>query len=392
MKNNLCIVLGLSFLLSSLTSCEPEDELNALKTSDSTIDINPSSQLQVESTSYDKEQVESVSCDEIETTILYAGQDIDVGFVHISNSEKELFVRYDLSQTNWSLNETHLYVGNQDDIPYTSSGNPKIGNFQYHATQDNSDNKSYLYSIPLEDLDECFIIIAHAVVSDSDKNQGAETAFGYGKHEFPGNRWGWYLDYCQQECEDDDENGDDELFNDSTGGNEPDSSGSFTGIDNDFDDCIEGYAFNASKQADSRCFLSDGFEQWGWTNQVFYDYRANYVTGYTQNFPLLASAFQCDISNSLEVGYVRLTVTGGDGQYYADVEFVISDLTYHLDDIDLYVGNKAYPDDVSNIRSISPDLFNYRASSVDSKKHLFKNVPWPSDTNFIGRVTVCPAN
>ena len=90
MKNNLCIVLGLSFLLSSLTSCEPEDELNTLKTSDSTIEINPSSQLQVESKSYDREQIESVSCDAIETTILYAGQDIDVGYVHISNSEKEL--------------------------------------------------------------------------------------------------------------------------------------------------------------------------------------------------------------------------------------------------------------------------------------------------------------
>ena len=392
MKNNLCIVLGLSFLLSSLTSCEPEDELNALKTSDSTIEINPSSQLQVESKSYDREQIESVSCDAIETTILYAGQDIDIGYVHISNSEKELYIQYDLSQTSRSLIETHLYVGNQEDIPYTNSGNPKIGHFQYHATQDYSNNKSYIYSIPLEDLDDCFVVIAHAVVSGSDKNQGTETAFGYGKHEFSGNRWGWYMDYCQQECEDAGENGDDESFDGSTGGNETDSSVGFTGIDNGFDDCIEGYAFNAANQADSRCFLSDGFEQWGWTNQVFYDYRANYVTGYSQNFPLLASAFQCDISNSLEVGYLSLTVTGGDGQYYADMEFVITDLTYNLEDIDLYVGNRAYPLDGSNNPSISTDLFNYMASSVNSKNHLFKDVPWPAEANFIGRVTVCPTN
>lgn len=384
MKKNLVLVLGLVFLLYPVASCEPEDELNSLKNSEFPIQINKESQLKIPPSTFDKKQAEADSCGDTESTPLYASKDIEVGLVHISNSENEIFVTYDLSDSTWSLAETHLYIGPEADIPY-ASGNPKIGYFPYHAGQNKDNGKEYTFVIPKNELDTCLVIIAHAVVERDDEPDSQETAFAFdNSNEFPGSRWGWYMDYCMHECEDMSENGDEENSNSLESSNTNSSNESNL-------DCLESYAFYSANQSDANCFLSSGFDQWGWTNKVFYNPQMNYVTGYVLNFPLLASAYQCDIRNSLEVGYITVRVTGGDGRFTAEMDVHVTDQTYDLQDFDMYVGTEKYPLDSSMNQTVLPEFYNYHESLIEVRRLTLYNVAWPSNANFIARALLCPA-
>ncbi len=385
MKKNLVLVLGLVFLLYPIASCETEDELNSMKSSEPPIQINKESQIELEPNTFDKKKAEAASCDDMESTTLYASNDLEVGLVHISNSENEIFVTYDLKNTTWSLTETHLYVGAEGDIPY-ASGHPRIGHFPYHAQQNNGNVKEYTFVIPKNDLDTCLVIIAHAVVQRDDRAELKETAFGYGhENDFSGNGWGWFIDYCMQECNDLHEN--DDKIEDSNGKYEKARD---MNSEERAADCLESFAFNSTEESDSQCFLSSGFDQWGWTNQVFYSQQMNYASGYVKSFPLLASAYQCDIRNSLEVGYLTLTITGNDGNFNALAEVTITDQTYDLDSFDLYVGAERYPLDDSLEPTLLPKFYNFRESSIGAKTYSMTDIPWPVNANFIARGVLCP--
>ena len=139
--------------------------------------------------------------DEVVTT-LYAGRSIDVGTLTIGNDEDDLVITYTLDG-DWELSETHLFVGDCDDIPLTGAGNPKIGHFPYTASH-GSGTTEYTYVISLDDLDDCYCISAHAAVVEVDGDGeviSEETAFGEGEYEFTGTRWGWYMEYCTEACD-----------------------------------------------------------------------------------------------------------------------------------------------------------------------------------------------
>ena len=92
-----------------------------------------------------------------ETATLWAGQHMDAGSVVVTEYETQLIVEY-LVGPGWLLLETHLYVGPEQDIPATKSGNPKIGKFPYS-------NTSGYYTIDKDpEWGSCFVIAAHAVV------------------------------------------------------------------------------------------------------------------------------------------------------------------------------------------------------------------------------------
>jgi len=199
MKKNLVLVLGLVGMLYTSVSCETDDELNSLKNIDLPIKIKTQKADEVQHGTLSKDQVESLSCDDLGSTTLYVNKDLEVGLVHISNSENELFVTYDLRNTSWSLTETHLYVGAEENMPF-NSGIPQIGEFPYHSTQSAKNAKEYTFVIPRNELDTCLVIIAHAVVQRDDQDDQSENAFGFGyENSFPGDYWGWFIDYCMQE-------------------------------------------------------------------------------------------------------------------------------------------------------------------------------------------------
>lgn len=104
--------------------------------------------------------------DEVEVT-LYAGQDIDVGTVTVSNDATNLYVEYSTTG-GWLLGETHLAVATSlSGIPQTKTGNPKVGKFD-HQMEHDPPVTDYTYTISLADAGydpgDALVIAAHAEV------------------------------------------------------------------------------------------------------------------------------------------------------------------------------------------------------------------------------------
>ena len=101
------------------------------------------------------------------TITLYAGQDISVGTVTVSNDDTNLYVTYNTTG-GWVMTETHLAVATTlPGIPQTKKGNPIPGQFPYKH-EDLGYVTSDPYEIPLVDLgvgaDKTIYIAAHAKV------------------------------------------------------------------------------------------------------------------------------------------------------------------------------------------------------------------------------------
>ncbi len=92
--------------------------------------------------------------------ILYAGQNIEVGKVTVSESNGNYVITYEITNNQWCITETHLSVVNApEDFPMTNSGNPKNGNFEY--SDEFECEKTVTYEVPVE---KGPYIAAHAVV------------------------------------------------------------------------------------------------------------------------------------------------------------------------------------------------------------------------------------
>jgi len=136
---------------------------------------------------------EILDCDTVFSTDLFAGQTILIGSVNVSVNDDNLLVNY-TTTGDWVIDETHVYVGECNDIPLSGGCNPQFGLFPY-AMDHNPAVQSYTYEIPLSSIDSCFCFIAHSAVSNTVTGE-EETAIGFGDHEFPGNRWGWISAIC----------------------------------------------------------------------------------------------------------------------------------------------------------------------------------------------------
>ncbi|WP_290663092.1 hypothetical protein [Ignavibacterium sp.] len=96
---------------------------------------------------------------------LVAGQHYVVGTVCIKTEGTNLKVKYNITDSDWSITETHLaVVGDPADFPRTSNGNPKVGNFPYKGTHSNVGEVEY--TIPIGNLPSTVYVAAHAVVQN----------------------------------------------------------------------------------------------------------------------------------------------------------------------------------------------------------------------------------
>jgi len=390
MKKKISIVISLFLLLLIHTSCDQEEQINSSKSVESEITIDKSAQIPFEPTTLKKDEIAENSCDDPLETILYGGQHIVVGKVYISNDDENLFVTYDVSSTNWWLQETHLYVGDIEDAPFGNTGNPKIGHFPYHGDHDLT--KEYTFTIPLDQLDDCFSVISHAVVvlKENGSVSSKETAFGYGENEFDGSRWGWFLDFCEQSCDktDDGEDSDNEESQDGSNGDNNNGQTGNTGEEQS--NCTDAYAFNTLIENDAYCFEDDGFNTWGWTNKIAYSDDFYRLPPVVQIFPIYADAFHCDISQGVQIGEVQVTISAGDSEAMAKISYVISDKDFTLTDLNLYVGIYDYPMNSNDQKTIDFDYFNYSLNDFGIDQSI-NNIPWPlQDVYFIAHARVCP--
>lgn len=133
---------------------------------------------------------------------MFGGQTIPLGTLQVTNDATNLYVTFTYSGA-WSTQQTHLYVGDLAGLPVNKSNTPIPGQFPY-STAHTPGTTSYTYTIPLANLDPCYIIAAHSeaiIVDASGAITQSETSWSYGT-QFPNtNRWGWYSDYCTQTCQ-----------------------------------------------------------------------------------------------------------------------------------------------------------------------------------------------
>ncbi len=373
-KISILFYLVLSFF--TFFACEQQDEIDLSKSKDLQITIDANSQVVLAPTILTKDQIENDNCGDLKITTLFAGQHIEVGEVTISNDEYNLFITYNVTG-NWWLEETHLFVGLETNLPLNGGGNPKIGHFPYHGDHDLT--QSYTFTIPLNQLEECYVISTHAVVVKKENGDitSSETAFGFGENEFPGNRWGWYFKYCNQECDDKDDDLDDET-----------------------DVCLNAFAYNATTPDRSYCFSFSDKDQKthvGWSNEFnFYLRQDKHHT-----LPLYAKVEKCDTDlttgDIVKIGYVDIYLFHegvGDGmQLFTTVKYVITDDAYELSDVNLYLEkNIKYPNDLNP--SNGDYNYNNTSSHWNSDNNTFEKIPWPGayndwDTYFIPNAMVC---
>lgn len=198
MKNNTLIVCGLLLMLSFSCEVEPVSaELDAMKKRQPAQEAELAAEL-------------AVDLDELEnpcTTVnLIAGQHYVAGNVAVYNDGENLIVVY-TATGDWVLGETHLSLGNCDEewVPTTRSGNPKIGKFDYTEPYSVSDQE-VVYVIPLDGLNDNYCFAAHAVVEGPD---GGETAWAEGS-EFSGKSWAMFVESSLSDCPPTDEPEDDD--------------------------------------------------------------------------------------------------------------------------------------------------------------------------------------
>lgn len=130
------------------------------------------------------------------TVRLIAGQHHVAGDVSVYNDGENLIVVFE-SNGDWILGTTHLSLGNCDEnwVPTTRSGNPRIGQFQYTVPYSISDHE-VVYVIPLAGLDTNYCFAAHAEVQGP---TGGETAWAEGD-EFSGNSWAMFVEALLTDC------------------------------------------------------------------------------------------------------------------------------------------------------------------------------------------------
>ncbi|MFO7888873.1 MAG: hypothetical protein R6V04_00880, partial [bacterium] len=104
--------------------------------------------------------------EEPEVFVLYAGQNEKVGTVEVWNDENNVYVEYDVTESDWCITETHIHVGESlDNFPLTKKGNPQVGLFTYSKDDHNCVN-NYTETIPLGEWEDVYIA-AHAVVRNT---------------------------------------------------------------------------------------------------------------------------------------------------------------------------------------------------------------------------------
>ncbi|MDN3643834.1 hypothetical protein QWY87_14040 [Lutimonas halocynthiae] len=400
MKKKTSITAGLVLLFLVIYSCEQEDQIGAFKSTESENSTFKSANDPLNIV-LDQEEIEEIDCDETIRRDLLAGQDIYVGEILIRKENEELVITYDLSSTDWQLKESHLFVGDMNDAPFTNSGNPKIGHFPYHG--DHGLVNEHPFRIPLNELNDCFSVITHAVVvliSDGSETAN-ETAFGLGDNTFDGNRWGWYLDICNMDCESDenetnsedqDEETTDEIVDDEVEGNSDTNGNDTAGSGNDGIDpngCMDAYAFDKKNQGNAICFYED-FNSWGWTNYIGFNEQHTEPLGITYRYPIFASAFQCDIENSMEVGYLQIHISGGDGIPYANIKVVLTNSDLMIEEFNFFVGESPYPLDQNGRESIDNADFDFSLSGLNTSSYNITDIPWYDVSYFISHIKVCP--
>lgn len=133
------------------------------------------------------------------TTNLIAGQHYIAGTVTVDTDGENLIITYTTNE-EWTIGATHMSIGNCDEqaIPTTGSGNPKVGKFEHSTTHSDGVNEvTYTISMSVANEVGAFCFAAHAEVSGP---TGGETAWAEGS-EFDGKSWAMFVEANVSDCD-----------------------------------------------------------------------------------------------------------------------------------------------------------------------------------------------
>jgi len=160
---------------------------------------------------------------------LIAGQNMDAGEVTVDFTDTDIIITYSTVDSDFTIDLTHLSVGNCDEqwVPTTGSGNPKVGKFEHSEPTLIPDVNTVIYHISLDylQLNDVYCFAAHAEVTGP---TGGETAWAedflvdaYGNYvdedgipveeedkverTFAGNNWAMYVEANVNDCVSDNE-------------------------------------------------------------------------------------------------------------------------------------------------------------------------------------------
>lgn len=116
-----------------------------------------------------------------------------------------------------------------------------------------------------------------------------------------------------------------------------------------FENCTTAFA---RLDEESQCFIGDGFNRWGWTNQISPS-ETDYI------MPLYTGAAGCDIANGVHVG--NATISYWDGEVTVTYDLFAG---YVLTRAHVYIGCDPYPN-IDGEDTVAPGQYNFNAGILD---------------------------
>ncbi|MBL7471254.1 hypothetical protein [Robertkochia sediminum] len=128
--------------------------------------------------------------------------------------------------------------------------------------------------------------------------------------------------------------------------------------------------FARGNDEQAMCFLNDGFNRWGWTNELTQE------GAYT--FNLYAGAGQCDTEKGTLVGFAEINYT--DGTVSVSVSMLEG---FTLSETHLYVGNDPYPLNVNGNETVAPGQYPHKETFEEGVAHFDEVVTGLSGTVYV---------
>ncbi len=198
------------------------------------------------------------------------------GTVSVSYHDDEVTVTYNMND-GFTISDTHLYIG-CGPIPANKKGKPTVapGQYPYSGLEDGVPYTVDVSEFNCDNNGELYIIV-----------HGGNT--------------------CQEVCDCEPDPDCEEVC--------------------EYVDCETAFALGGN---DSDCFIDDGFNRWGWTNQI--------SEGGSYTLDLYAGAALCDTDKGLDVGDIMVSYQGDE----VVVTYSVID-GYVLTESHVYVGCDKYP-------------------------------------------------
>ena len=189
-------LLMILFLVTGLFSCERLSELYRISDTNGTKVVKGNDET--------GDETPDDPCGEPVIIPLFSrdNQEFSPGHLIVTNDDKFLSVKFEVTEGDWKIDMIYLYVGLLDFIPLDETGSyPAFWAFKNQYAD--IPVASYTFELALEDLDDCFKILAQARFVDSKENIVVTWTKGTNPDNWP---QGPYLTYyckdnCKEPCE-----------------------------------------------------------------------------------------------------------------------------------------------------------------------------------------------